>query len=168
MKILLMALALIAPATGWSPAGAAEPNGAGDIPDTQAFVRYAGPGYSVLVPEGWARSQRGSTITFTSSLNAEVVETGIPRDYTRTVRTRLGAHGALTVRRAVVGGARAVVVRFASQSAPNAVTGKRVELANEAYFFTKNGRRAILVLSAPVGADNADQYKKISESFRWR
>ena len=31
----------------------------------------------------------------------------------------------------------------------------------------KSGKMAILILWAPIGADNADQWKLISESFRW-
>ncbi len=43
----------------------------GDIPDSQAFVRYtsAAGGYSLEVPEGWARNGLGAAITFTSTLN---------------------------------------------------------------------------------------------------
>ena len=38
-----------------------EVNPAGDIPDNQAYVAYAPPGagYSVKVPEGWARTTAG-------------------------------------------------------------------------------------------------------------
>lgn len=133
-------------------------NSAGDIPDSQAFVRYAGPSYSVLVPEGWARSQYGEGVLFTSNLNAEKV----------TVGGAAGTSGTTRTRTVTIGGAPVVVYRFATQSAPNAVTGKSVRLDNEVYVFRKNGRVAMLTLSAPAGADNVDQYKKISESFRWR
>src|SRR5256885_14044074 len=43
----------------------------GDIPDNQAFVRYAPPGagYSVKVPEGWSRTRAGGAVSFTDKLN---------------------------------------------------------------------------------------------------
>src|ERR1700730_13287522 len=44
-----------------------EPNAAGDIPDTHAFVRYPGRvGDSSVIPEGWSRSVQGPATTFTS------------------------------------------------------------------------------------------------------
>jgi hypothetical protein len=143
-------------------------NSAGDIPDTQTFVAYAGPGYSVLVPEGWSRTQRGSTVTFTWNANAEAVDIGKPGDTTAQLRARFGAAGPIAFRRAAIGGTPVTVAGFTSRSAPNAVTGKSVRLENNAYVFDRSGRRAVLVLSAPAGADNADQWKKISESFRWK
>jgi hypothetical protein len=153
------------------PTTAAESNAAanaGDIPDTQAFVTYNGPGYSVLVPEGWSRVQRGSAVTFTWNANAETIEAGGSGDLKAALRARYGATGAIAVRRADVARSPVTIATFASQSAPNPVTGKRVRLENAAYVFERRGGRAILVLSAPAGADNVDQWKKISASFRWK
>ena len=74
------ALAIAAPvAVATTPAESNAANSAGDIPDTQAFVTYAGPGYSVLVPEGWARTQRGSRVTFTANANSESIDIGSAR-----------------------------------------------------------------------------------------
>ena len=41
---------------------AAEKNPPGDIPDDQVFVAYTSRagGYSLKVPEGWARTEKGS------------------------------------------------------------------------------------------------------------
>ena len=61
----------------------------------------------------------------------------------------------------------ALLVKYECESEVNPVTNKRIRLEDEAYAFYKNGRIAILILWAPVGADNADQWKLISESFRW-
>lgn len=158
-------------AAGPAPTTAAEgnqANSAGDIPDTQAFVTYAGPGYLVLVPEGWSRAQRGSATTFSWNANGETIDVGKPSDIAATVRGRFGAFGPITFRRATIAGAPVTIARFTSRSAPNAVTGKSVKLDNEAYVFDRGGRRGVLVLSAPAGADNADQWRKISESFRWK
>src|SRR3954462_12233291 len=48
----------------------------GDIPDNQAFVRYAPPGkpFSVKVPEGWARTSSRGGVTFTDKLNAITID----------------------------------------------------------------------------------------------
>src|SRR3954471_5752275 len=77
-----MVLALAAGGCGASTGGgqdskAANPNAPevsppGDIPDNQAYVRYAPPGggYSVKVPEGWARTAGSGAETFTDKLNS--------------------------------------------------------------------------------------------------
>ena len=52
-------------------------------------------------------------------------------------------------------------------SSANPLTNKRIRLEDAAYVFYKNGKMAILTVWAPAGADNADQWKLISESFRW-
>jgi hypothetical protein len=165
MNSMLVAVALAALAA--APAAAADSN-AGDIPDTQAFVTYAGPGYSVLVPEGWSRTRRGSAVTFTWNANGETIEVGAPGDPKVALHTHFGASGPIVVRRTTVAGSPAAIATFGSQSTANAVTGKRVRLENAAYIFERRGRRAMLVLSAPAGADNADQWRKIAASFRWK
>ena len=58
-------------------------------------------------------------------------------------------------------------VKYESESDINPVANKRVRLEDEAYAFYKSWKIAILILWAPVGADNTDQWKLISESFRW-
>ena len=60
----------------------------------------------------------------------------------------------------------ALLIKYESESEANPVTNKRIHLEDEAYAFYKNGRMAILTVWAPAGADNADQWKLISESFR--
>jgi hypothetical protein len=42
-----------------------------------------------------------------------------------------------------------------------------LRLDNEAYIYFKNGKEAVLRLWAPKGADNADQWARMSKSFRW-
>ncbi len=141
---------------------------AGDIPDTQAFVTYSGPDYSVLVPEGWARTRRASTVSFTWNANAEAIVEGASADQERLLRTEFGAIGTIARRRAMIGGSPAAVATFTSRSRPDPVTGKSLPLANESYFFARGKRHVALVLSAPVGADNVDQWKKLAESLRWK
>src|SRR3954471_5285300 len=81
-----MVLALAAGGCGGSTGGgqdskAANPNAPevsppGDIPDNQAYVRYAPPGggYSVKVPEGWGRTSTGGAVVFTDKLNTVRME----------------------------------------------------------------------------------------------
>jgi hypothetical protein len=65
-----------------SAQGGVNPNGpevneSGDIPDNQAYVAYRPPsgGYSVKVPEGWARSESNGAVIFTDKLNSIRMET---------------------------------------------------------------------------------------------
>ncbi len=61
-----------------------------------------------------------------------------------------------------------IAVKFESNSDPNSVTGKQIRLEGETYYFADGkGRLAVLTLWAPYGADNADQWNLISDSFRW-
>jgi len=181
MKIVLASLTLGLMLLGcWQPeqasaaasaTPAAEPkaaSAAGDIPDTQAFVRYSGAGFSVLVPEGWSRTQRGSMVTFAAISSSETIDSAPARDTTAELRARFNATGPITFRHVTIDGAPVTVASFTSRSQPNAVTGKSARLESAAYVFERGGRRAVLVLSAPAGADNADQWKKISQSFRWK
>ena len=62
---------------------------------------------------------------------------------------------------------KAIKIAYDSNSEPNAVTNKQVREENEAFYFAKDGKLVSLQLSAPKGADNVDQWKLISSSFRW-
>ena len=54
---------------------APEMNLPGDIPDNQVFVPYtASDGYTLQVPEGWARTTVGVATTFTDKFNGLSVE----------------------------------------------------------------------------------------------
>lgn len=70
--------AACAPATTSGPGNQKVPevNPPGDIPDDQAFVTFSPPGggYSVKVPEGWARTDAGGTVSFTDKFNTIHIE----------------------------------------------------------------------------------------------
>jgi hypothetical protein len=53
---------------------AAEKNPPGDIPDDQVFVSYtsSASGFSLKVPEGWARSERGSDVQFIDKFDGKM------------------------------------------------------------------------------------------------
>jgi hypothetical protein len=158
---------------------AAEKSPPGDIPDNQAFVRFAMPGggFSVEVPEGWARTGGGARVTFAANLNSVTIERGtangvpnsgsvkrsdIPALARRTPGFKL--QSVAPVRRA---GGTAIRIRYLQKSKPNAVTGKAVTDAVERYVYTHGGRRAILTLAGSKGADNVDPWRTISDSLRW-
>jgi len=126
----------------------AESAATGDIPDNQAFLTYTdkSAGYSIRYPEGWARTGNGNDVTFKEKANVVhvVVHPGA-------ARTAAGEKTTTTRR-----------------SAPDPVTGKSLPLTVDTYEFAKGGKVAVLELSTPVGVDNVDAYRMISESFRWR
>lgn len=134
-----------------------EVNPAGDIPDNQVYVRYAPPGagFSVRVPEGWSRTQRGGVVVFTDKLNTIRLEPGPPRPHA-------GHHSA--VHRAA---GTAQKLTYIEKAPPDPVTGKTVTDAVERYVFTRGGRTAVLTLSGPRGADNVDPWRTVTDSLRW-
>jgi hypothetical protein len=171
--------------TGGSAAKPVNPNGpeispAGDIPDDQAFVAYApaGWGLSVKVPEGWARTTTATSATFTDKLNSVTVQepvaaataptvagatsTEIPR-LARTVPGFGGGRATIVTRTA----GRALRITYLASSAPDAVTGRTHRNAVERYELFRAGRRAVLTLAGPKGADNVDPWRIVTDSLRW-
>ncbi|WP_433466487.1 hypothetical protein [Spirillospora sp. CA-128828] len=168
------------PATGGSAAPApveTESNPPGDIPDNTAFVpfRPSGAGYEVKVPEGWARTGLPTGASFTDKLNSVRVEV-VPASTAPTVRsardseapkikaTKMTVLKADSVQRK---GGTAVRLVYRFDSAPDPVTGKLIRDEAERYEFFKAGHEAVLTLSGPVGADNVDPWRTVSDSFRW-
>jgi hypothetical protein len=169
---------------GGSAAKPVNPNGpeispAGDIPDNQAFVAYApaGAGFTVKVPEGWARTTTAGGVTFTDKLNsvtvarptagkaptaASATSTEIPR-LARTVKGFADARASTVTRNA----GRAVRITYLADSSPDAVTGKTRRNAVERYEFFRSGKRFVLTLAGPKGADNVDPWKIVTDSLRW-
>jgi PsbP len=153
----------------------AEKNPPGDIPDDQVFVSYKSSvsGYSLKVPEGWARSEKGSDVQFIDKFDgvAVIVDVAATPPTMKDVVTRLGkaekGFKVVSTKEIRLPLGSVLLVKYESDSETNPVTNKRIRLEDEAYAFYKNGKIAILILWAPVGADNADQWKMISESFRW-
>ena len=171
------------PTTATPPSAASknapEVNPAGDIPDNQVFVPYSPPGgrFTVKVPEGWGRTARAGTVSFTDKLNTISMETR-PAPAAPTVASARQADlpairsasrryepGSVTqVRRA---GGDVVLVTFKADAPADPVTGKVVHDAVERYEFWRGGTEAILTLAGPVGADNVDPWRTVSDSFRW-
>jgi hypothetical protein len=184
------AAATSAPTTVTTPPGAAttapavNPNApevspSGDIPDNQAYVRYAPPGagYSVKVPEGWARTTAGGAVTFTDKLNAIRLESRPATSAPSVASVRAG--DLATLARTVPGyrpgdvttvtrsAGTAVRITYLADSPKDAVTGKSHTDAVERYIFFHNGRAAVLTLSGPQGADNVDPWMIVTDSVTW-
>jgi hypothetical protein len=170
------------PSAASSSAGTAAPesNPAGDIPDTQVYVPFTPPEhmFTVSVPEGWAKTTDGKATVFTDKLNTVRIEM-VPRaaaPNTESVSVdELPAVAAATpgYRKGSVSAVQrnagdAIQTTYEATSAPNAVTGKSGVDAVERYEFWRNGHEVILTLSGPVGADNVDPWRTITDSFQWQ
>ena len=158
---------------------AQEKNPPGDIPDTQVFVVYHSPlGYSLDVPEGWARSDRIDGARFSDKYNAvDIMVTSATAAPTTSSVKNHEAAGLIAAGRAVkivavknvkLQSGSAILMVYSSNSEPNPVTNKQLRLENDRYLIYRRGKLASINLSAPLGADNVDQWKLISNSFRWR
>ncbi len=183
----LLALAVVATVLagcgGGSPhpvdPNTAESSPPGDIPDNQAYVRYAPPnaGYSVKVPEGWARTTAGSAVTFTDKLNSiriQSARTTSPPTVASVKRVTL-PQLAKTVKNFQPGGVTivnrqsgpAVRVTYRSAAPTSAVTGRSGQDDVERYLFFHRGRALTLTLSGPKGADNVDPWRLVTDSLQW-
>ena len=142
-------------------AGAPEVNPAGDIPDNQAFVAYAPPGggYSVKVPEGWARTASGGATTFSDKLNSIRMETMATGSEPKPAGSK--------VTRVTRKAGPAVLTTYLVQSKADAVTGKTRMNAVEQYAFAHKGKDVVLTLTGPKGADNVDPWKIVTDSLRF-
>ncbi|MCW2987978.1 MAG: lipoprotein [Solirubrobacterales bacterium] len=119
----------------------------GDIPDNQVFLLFRDPqaGYSIRYPEGWARKGSGNNVTFQEKANVVQV----------------------SVRKGAAHGKPGTKTTYSRRSAPDPVTGKRLPLTIDRYEFPHGGKVAVVDLVTPVGVDNVDAYRMISESFKW-
>jgi hypothetical protein len=164
-----------APAAGKSPQ--IEVNPPGDIPDTQAFVPFKGAGFTVTVPEGWAQtagqagtifSDKYNSITLASAATATApTVTSAQSTELPTIRSAAKGYVAGSVKTVSRTAGPAILMTYKAQSSVNPVTGKIAVLAVERYEFWRAGREVILTLAAPVGSDNVDPWRKVTDSFTW-
>jgi len=148
---------------------------AGDIPDNQVFLTFHNPnaGYSMKYPEGWAQTGPGDRVTFRDKNNiVRVVVTTGKEPTAAQVRAEVGSLAGAQVTQAPtsisIGGHPAIKVVYATESAPNSVTGKRVRLVVDRYYVGSAGKVAVVDLGTPQGVDNVDAYRLMIQSFRWR
>ncbi|MGX7875876.1 hypothetical protein ACVDG5_026945 [Mesorhizobium sp. ORM6] len=177
--------AALVPVLGCLPAAAAEKpvqpekNPPGDIPDTQVFIDYTSPeGFTLKVPEGWARSDRADGASFVDKLDGVVVSVAkadaaptvdsAKADYVAKLEATGRAVRVSAVKQVKLPAGAAIRIVYTSNSEPNAVTNRQVRLENERYLYFKDGKLVALELYAPKGADNVDQWQLMSSSFRWK
>ena len=157
----------------------AEKNPPGDIPDHQAFVAFNSPlGFSIKVPEGWARREGPATISFTDKYNAlQVVVTpragaptlaGLKANEIAELEKSPKAVRIASVKQVALPAGPAFIAHYGANSDPNPVTNKAIRLDAANYYFWKAGKLATLTVSAPAGADNADQWQLMAKSFAWQ
>lgn len=157
----------------------AEKNPPGDIPDSQVFIDYVSPqGFTLKVPEGWARSDRSDGASFIDKLDGVVVSVakadalpsvdGARADYVPKLEAGGRAVRVTAIKQVKLPAGSAIRIQYTSNSEPNAVTSKQVRLENERYLYFKDGKLVTLELYAPKGADNVDQWQLMSSSFQWK
>ena len=146
----------------------------GDIPDNQAFVVFtdARSGYAMKYPEGWALKGGGKRVVIRDKNN--IIRVLVQRGSLPTTAAVSNSVAALRGTRIetpprpfrLPSGA-AIKIVYSTESAPNAVTGKRVRLMVDRYYLAQGGREAIVDLGTPQGVDNVDAYRLMIESFHW-
>jgi hypothetical protein len=157
----------------------AESSPPGDIPDDQAFVPYSSQsgGFTISVPEGWARSTSKHSVSFTDKLNtitvtwtsatpaptvASATSTEVPQ-----LQQTERAFALRDVTSASLPAGDAVLVSFQENSEPNSVTGNQYRMDVLRYELFADGTEAVITLSSPAGADNVDPWRIVTESFAW-
>ena len=157
-----------------------ESNPPGDIPDNQAFVAYtaADGSYTLKYPEGWARTDSGSTVIFTDKYNSITVapHNGFyqpTETYARTVEvpeitsgTKGFSGGDVTTVQRTAG--PVIQITYQADSAPNPVTGKSIRQDVTRYEYSRGGRGVVLTLAAPAGSDTVDPWRTVTDSFAWQ
>ena len=158
---------------------AKEKNPPGDIPDDQVFVDYSSPlGFSVKVPEGWGRTDANDGVTFADKYGTVVVAVKPASAALTLASVRANEVPELektghavkisAVTEVKLPAGPAIRIAYGANSEPNAVTGKQIRLENERFLIAHGDKVAALTFAAPAGADNADQWTLMSQSFGWK
>lgn len=152
---------------------APETNPPGDIPDSQVFIAYAGPGFAMQVPEGWSRNDIAGGARFADKYN--LIEVTIADGLAPTVANATSGEAAemtakgravkiTGIKQVKLKGGTAIRIQYEANSAPNDVTGKQIRLERVRYLYGKNGKLLRLDMAAPAGADNVDQWLLMANS----
>jgi len=151
----------------------------GDIPDNQAFVSYTSTagGFSVKIPEGWARKVTPQGAQFTDRLNTVEVlahKTGhtttvdeVKQQTQPALGTGLTGYKSTGVTQTTLTAGSAIRATYSATGVPDQVTGKSVRDDVLVYTIHGSGREAVLALIGAHGSDNVDPWKIVADSFRW-
>jgi hypothetical protein len=157
----------------------AESNPPGDIPDSIAFVPYTDKAGAVTVstPEGWARTSTGSGVSFTDKLNTVQVAWTSAAEAPTVGRAKAvdvpalsastRAFKLVSVTATSLPAGPAVLITYQANSDPNPVTGKQYRLVVLRYELFHARRQVNLILLSPVGADNVDPWRIVTQSLAW-
>jgi len=178
LMLVVTGVALLASGCGKSASNEAN-NPTGDIPDNQVFVAYkpASGSFELKVPEGWSQLTSDSSTEFTDKLNIvsikwvpnatePTVERANSVDAQELASTEPAFH-LVETKQVTLPAGNAILIKYQKDSAPNELTGKTYRMDVALYEFYRNGLQVNLTLASPVGADNVDPWKTISDSFRW-
>lgn len=157
---------------------APEKNPPGDIPDDQVFIDYKAPaGFTIKVPEGWSRVEIPNGTRFFDKYDQIEMTAGTATTPPKAASAKADEVPALekaghavklgAVQDVKLKGGPALRITYLANSETNAVTNKPIRLEHERYVFFNQGKTITLDLAAPAGADNADQWRLISNSLRW-
>jgi hypothetical protein len=151
---------------------------AGDIPDNQNFLTFQNrpAAYSISYPEGWARAGSGDQVGFRDKSNTITIQVNqgpaaTPASVDEQLKQMSKSDPCLSQGSAesvTVGPNQAVKVTYTTEGGKSPVTGQRPKITVDRYVYSKGGKVATVDLANPVGVDNVDAYRMISESFRWR
>lgn len=170
------------PASSAAPANTDAPvpvesNPPGDIPDNLAFVSYTNKvgGYTFTHPEGWAQTGTGTRVLFTDKLNGVAVDslkaTAAPTTASATssdvprLKSSVPAFELVDITAVTVPAGDGVRIVFRRNSEPDDVTGKVFRDEVEEYLIYRGGELVRMDLYGPVGADNVDAYRTMSQSL---
>jgi hypothetical protein len=153
---------------GKAKAGATGQTGAAaKIPDGQRYETFTNrtAGYSILVPKGWKKRTKGKLTTFGHAPNFLIISSAKGRPPTvKTTSAIIAKNKKLVIveapREATVGGNAAVIDR---------VRNTERDVLIDQYHFGKSKKVAAINLGTPekVASDNADDFRRIANSFRW-
>jgi hypothetical protein len=149
----------------------------GDIPDNTQFVPYHSKrdGWTVTVPEGWSRTRTGTTVTFTDKLNTIQVDArpgdpvtvaGAKNTDVHDLKKSTRAFKLVSVTKVTLPAGPAVLISFQANSDPSPVTAKQYRLDVLRYIVFHGGTRITLTLLSPVGADNVDPWRIVTQSLK--
>lgn len=165
------------PSTTTGANGGTDYSPPGDIPDNQSFITYAGAGFKVDVPEGWARSEVNGEVNFTDKLNTVNVRVlSVPASPTIASVTKsevpqlsksIACVGEVKVSTLDRTAGSAILLTYQTDAPLDPVTGKIVRDDVERYEFWQNGKEAVITLSGAAGSDNVDPWKRVTDSFAW-
>jgi hypothetical protein len=151
----------------------------GDIPDNIAFVPYRSPtgGFSITTPEGWSRTTSRDSVTFTDKLNTVEVSwaaaasapsvKSATADEVPALEQTVRAFSLVSVKGATLPAGPSVLISYQANSDPNRVTGKQYRQDVLRYELFHRGTQVDLTLLSPVGADNVDPWRIVTESLQW-